>query len=204
MTCMQGLRRTLSLLLFILVLGFSGCSTSSPPSSADSCERTPSKYKTDYDTSFMSSSARFLPQYDWLHLKSQCYQESRLDPRANSPVGASGLCQFMPGTWKEVSERLNLNTSPYNAKANILAAAYYMGTLDKQWSSPRPPLERLTLARASYNAGLGNLLKAQKSCNGALLWREIEGCLNYPETSTYIRRIDRYYADMSSEGIVCH
>lgn len=204
-------QRALWLPLFTLVLGLLACSTSSPPSLADlsddgdvTCTQTvSSRYKQDYDTLIKPASERFLPQYNWLHLKAQCYQESLLVPTARSGAGAMGLCQFMPGTWKEVSERLNLNASPYDPKANTIAAAYYMGTLDKQWSSPRPALERLTLARASYNAGLGNLLKAQKKCNGALLWREIEGCLNYPETSTYIRKIDFFYADMSSEGTTC-
>jgi len=68
-----------------------------------------------------------------------------------------------------------------------------MGRLDGQWHSPRPRLERLKLAQASYNAGLGNILKAQKKCNGALLWAEIEPCLGFSETRDYVILIDKHY-----------
>lgn len=67
--------------------------------------------------------------------------------------------------------------SPWIAEQSIRAAAVYMAQLHGQWSSPRPPMDRYMLALASYNAGLGNILSAQKECGGALLYREIIDCL---------------------------
>jgi membrane-bound lytic murein transglycosylase F len=107
-----------------------------------------------------------------------------------------GICQFMPRTWDEMSKRIGISASPYNAKANILVAAYYMGRLDGQWTEPRPELERLQLAQASYNAGLGNILAAQKKCNNARLWKDIHPCLGFQETINYVKRIWFYYYDM--------
>jgi membrane-bound lytic murein transglycosylase F len=103
----------------------------------------------------------------------------------------------MPGTWSEVSQALNLNASPFNPKANALAASFYMGRLDSQWSSPRPRLERLKLSQASYNAGLGNILKAQKKCGGPLLWVEIEPCLGFAETRDYVILINKHYKTLT-------
>ena len=116
-----------------------------------------------YDAQIKKASKRYLPGSDWRLLKAQYYQESRLDPKAESPVGAKGVGQFMPGTWKEVSKKLGFGqVSPHIAKYSIQAGAYYMARLRKNWSSPRPEMHRHSLALASYNAGLGNMLKAQK------------------------------------------
>lgn len=156
-------------------------------------------YDNAYDETFRVASGRFTPQHDWHWLKAQCYQESLLHPRAVSSAGAMGLCQFMPGTWSEVSERLRLRASPFNPRANATAAAYYMGRLERQWFVKRSLREKQKLAQASYNAGLGNILKAQRKCNDALLWNDIEPCLGYRETRDYVTRIERWYVDMRTQ-----
>jgi hypothetical protein len=48
-----------------------------------------------------------------------------------------------------------------------------MGYLVGQWSSPRPAIDRYLLAAASYNSGLGDILKAQKAAKGALPYKDI-------------------------------
>lgn len=208
-TSNHGSRLILSLLLYTLVLGSLLFSTSCQPSSVDSSRPLepiqsdepiiePSPYPGNFDDSFRNATARFMPKYRWHWSKAQCYQESLLVPRAVSHAGAMGICQFMPGTWREVSERLGLNASVYNAKANILASSYYMGQLDRQWSSPRPDLDRLKLAQASYNAGLGTILKAQKACEGKNRWHEIRVCITWPEPKIYVKKIDFYYYDMTT------
>jgi len=110
--------------------------------------------------------------------KAQLYQESRLDPAAVSPAGAAGLAQFMPGTWAEISRELRLppGLSPHHAWA-IEAGAYYMAKLRAQWSAPRPAEDRHRLAQASYNAGLGHLLDAQRRCGGPPEYEAIVACL---------------------------
>lgn len=115
------------------------------------------------------------PGMTWQQLKAQCYQESRLNPRARSPVGAQGLCQFMPATWKEMMKH-GLN-NPWNAQQSIRAAAIYMNYQFRFWSSKRPWLDRSKLATANYNAGAGNMLKAQRKCLDKTLYDEIVACL---------------------------
>lgn len=135
--------------------------------------------------------------------KAQLYQESRLDPDAVSPAGARGLAQFMPATWAEISARLGYGgLSPHLAEPAIDAGAFYMARLWANWTAPRPASDRWDLARASYNAGLGNLLKAQQRCGGPPGFAAIMACLpdvtghHARETITYVARIHRWYGQL--------
>lgn len=139
--------------------------------------------------------------------KAQLYQESLLKPDAVSPVGARGLAQFMPGTWAEVSRQIGYQgRSPHEARPAIHAGAYYMGRLRSQWSAPRPEADRHSLAMASYNAGLGNLLKAQRKAEGAAAYARISARLHEVtgrharETKTYVKRTWRWWAAMLTGG----
>lgn len=152
-----------------------------------------------YDDQIKQSVRKWWIGPEWQWWKAQLWQESRFDPCAVSPVGAKGLAQFMPATWAEVSQQMDLGDVPAtHARHAIDAGAYYMARLSKQWSSPRPTLERHYLAMASYNAGLGNILKAQRFCEGALLWGEISPCLekvtgqHSRETLGYVRLIRKW------------
>lgn len=134
-------------------------------------------------------------------MKAQCYQESRLIPLAKSPVGAYGLCQFMPGTAQDVGRVLKADPEQFwLPEVSIRAAGYYMGRLTYNWKAPRPPLDRHKLALASYNAGAGHLIKAQKLCGGPRLYDEIIPCLpqvtghHSKETIGYTKNIvERWY-----------
>lgn len=159
-------------------------------------------FSAAYDLYFQAYGESLLPQYDWRWLKAQCAAESGpgLDPTAVSPAGAAGVCQFMPGTWRDAEKGLRMiGVSRFNPRANIRAAAWLMNRYDNIWISGRPPLERLKLTQASYNAGPGNILKAQKLASGALLWFQISPFLVHVtghhsrETIGYVQRIARYY-----------
>lgn len=156
----------------------------------------PSKYDEYFKESLI-----FLPVgTDWRLLKAQCYQESRLNPLAVSPVGATGLCQFMPATIKDMQSRYSGLNNFWLPEVSIRASALYMNQLNKYWSSPRPTMDRYMLALASYNAGAGNVTKAQKKCNGNVLYNEIIKCLplvtgkHSKETINYVELIvGKYY-----------
>lgn len=121
---------------------------------------------------------RWMPGTNWQLLWGLIRQESTFNPDAVSPVGAAGLAQFMPGTWREVSAQLNIEqASPRMAGPAIEAAAFYLSRLRSGWYSPRPEKDRLKLALASYNAGLGNLVKAQKVCGMPVKYPAIAQCL---------------------------
>lgn len=153
-----------------------------------------------YDREIDRAVAAYWPDYPrpaaW---KAQLYQESRLDPRAVSPVGAAGLAQMMPGTWADLTRELRLGAvSPHHAVA-IEAGAYYMAKLRKMWRTGRVPGDQQPLAQASYNAGAGNIIRAQRVCGGARSWAGIAPCLIHVtgaahsrETLTYVDRIARY------------
>lgn len=106
----------------------------------------------------------------------------------------------MPGTWDEVTRALGWGVvDPHTADLAIEAGAFYMARLSAQWSSPRPAAERHRLAQASYNAGFGNILRAQRRCDGARDWAQIAPCLplvtgrHARETITYVDRIHRWW-----------
>ena len=76
-----------------------------------------------------------------------------------------------------------------------------MGQMLASWSAPRPADDRLKLALASYNAGIGNLLKAQKKCGGCSDYagiirqlHEVTGPKNAEETTRYSINIFGIYA----------
>lgn len=73
-------------------------------------------------------------------LVATAYEESRMDPRAQSGAGARGLFQLMPATARE----LRLDGS--DPATNVLAGARYLRQLLDRFGS-------LELALAAYNAG---------------------------------------------------
>jgi len=137
-------------------------------------------FPRQYDRQIEQAAKTWLPGVPWKLWKAQLYQESRLDPNARSPVGAEGLAQFMPATWREVTAAMGMQVASVDrrtADASIQAGAYYMARLRRNWSSPRPEIDRHDLAMASYNAGLGHILSAQRECGMAVLYPQIMACL---------------------------
>ncbi len=111
-------------------------------------------------------------------LKAQAWQESRFDPQAQSPVGAKGVMQFMPGTWREVSQKMQWQgVSASSASHSIYAGAWYMARMRRIWKARRSERDRYDLALSSYNAGAGNLIKAQQLCAGVPDYAGIVRCL---------------------------
>ena len=158
-----------------------------------------------YDWQIKKAARHYLPVTPWQMYKAQLIKESSLNTRAVSPVGAEGLAQFMPGTWRDVSRQLGLVGSPMDAEIAIPAGAYYMSSLRNMWRWPRPEEDRYNLALACYNAGCGNILKAQALCNDASLYEPIMACLplvtgrHALETLGYAPRIRKIYRGLMYE-----
>lgn len=164
-------------------------------------------YTTIYDSMIMR--AWTIP-LDWRWGKAQLIAESDLDPKATSPVGARGLAQFMDDTWGDVCKHFGWppEASPYDPTYAIPAFAWYMEAQcwDK-WTMKRPVLDRLHLAQASYNAGLGNIVKAQQWAQMAPDYLSIiakldavTGMQNAEQTRNYVTRIGAIYLQLTEEN----
>jgi soluble lytic murein transglycosylase-like protein len=162
-----------------------------------------------YDGMIKLSAERFLLDVDWRLVKAQLFQESRLNPTAVSPVGAQGLAQFMPKTWSDMKRELRMHAeaSPFEPTYAIPALCHYMAKLHNQWTAKREDADRYALALASYNAGLGNIIRAQKLAGNANEYHQIiaqlhrvTGDKNARETRTYVEKIFGYFVEQITRG----
>jgi len=156
-------------------------------------------FTPEYDDFFKKYTEKhFGPDFDWRWFKAQGIAESRLDPKAESWCGAKGIMQLMPKTFQEVQKDNPWIESVDNPEHNIAAGIFYDHKLFRMWSGPRPEIDRLAFMFASYNAGAGNILKAQKLCTEAPnLWASIVAVATRvpnwksEETLGYVSRIMR-------------
>lgn len=143
--------------------------------------------------------------FDWCWLKAWAMAESNLDQDAISPAGAVGILQVLPATGEWISAKyggkLRDAHELRNAKTNIRIAALYISHLHRFWSYPRPSEYcRLQVVQASFNAGEGNILKAQTLSSGRLCWKhiaaylhEVTGQKHSEETLSYVQTITENY-----------
>jgi membrane-bound lytic murein transglycosylase MltF len=136
--------------------------------------------------------------FDPLMLAAQGYQESQLNQKAKSSVGAIGVMQVMPATGAQLKVGDIQITEP-----NIHAGAKYMDQLMTKYFLDATFAEghRVLFAFASYNAGPGNISRMRKLAaargldpnqwfnNVELVTAEKIGL----ETTTYVRNIYKYY-----------
>lgn len=156
-----------------------------------------------FDPYFSKYSKRFFgPGFDWKYFKAQAVAESRLKPDAKSHVGARGIMQIMPKTFNEIKyKNPSIKGSDQHPMWNIAAGIYYDRTIWNLWQEPRPFQDRLNFMFGSYNAGKGNILKAQKIAKKNGLhpnyWSSIEKTLPHVtgkhsrETIGYVKKINR-------------
>ena len=161
----------------------------------------------DYDLAIRAAVATHWPEVtDWRWGKAQLIAESALNPAAVSPCGAVGIAQFLPDTWAEVSEALYHTeaTDPHDPLLAIPAYAWYMAQQWHAWTAPRPFLDRLQLAQASYNCGRGYLLTAQRLAGNVNGFAEIAAQLpnvrnvDWRQTTDYVTKISKIYAGLTS------
>ena len=154
-----------------------------------------------YDDIFRSYSKKFFgPAFDWRIFKAQAIAESGLDPNAQSWVGAKGLMQLMPATYKEVQSRNPELGDISDPRWNIAAGIYYDRQMWRQWTEMGDDtVHRRSFMFGSYNAGRGTLLRAQRVAEEKALahneWQSIETVApqvprwRYEETLGYVDKI---------------
>jgi len=96
--------------------------------------------------------------FEWQLLVAMAWKETRFDSTAVSNQGAQGILQFMPGT----AARFGLDSTKAVVD-HIRAAKRYVGRLDTLWMRAVPDRgQRLRFVLASYNAGPGHIIDAQR------------------------------------------
>ena len=165
-----------------------------------------------FDDSFRKYTKRYFgPQFDWRVFKAQGLAESNLDTQARSHVGARGLMQLMPMTFREIASRNpELRHTIDDPDCNIAAGISYDRRLWRQWEQDSVDYHRREFMFASYNAGRGTIIGAQRAARAAQLdaraWPSIERVAprvhgwRYRETIGYVQKIDRHLLELDDKG----
>ncbi|HEX3886476.1 MAG TPA: lytic transglycosylase domain-containing protein [Phenylobacterium sp.] len=158
-----------------LALGTSLADRASPPRSAD----------LDYPTPELTPLSGFT--LDKALVYAMVRQESRFNPQAVSPVGATGLMQVMPASAALAAgdDKLKSDPSPlFDPAFNLRVGQDYF-----TWLLEKGVGHNLIRAVAAYNAGPGPVLHTAQALGDdadALLLME---CLPAQETRAYVQRV---------------
>ncbi len=109
-----------------------------------------------YDADFRAHGGGF--GWKWQLLVAMAWKESRFDSTAVSSMGAQGIMQLMPRTAAHLGVDSSLVVGDH-----INAAKRYITRLDTMWMRSVPDRDqRLRFVLASYNAGVGHIIDAQR------------------------------------------
>ncbi len=122
-------------------------------------------------------------------------QESAWNPKARSPVGASGLMQIMPATASHTVKMYSIpgyvNSSQLlDPQTNIQIGTQYLEYVYQQFDRNR------IFASAAYNAGPGRVRTWQRVSNGQLDAVAFIETIPFSETRGYVKNVlayDAYY-----------
>lgn len=112
-------------------------------------------------------------------------QESYYNPKARSPVGATGLMQLMPPTAKEHANKLGIRFAVSrleNPEVNVRLGTFHLRMLLDMFRG------NTYLAVASYNAGQGNVLKWRRAAPSKPIDEFLES-IPFQETRNYVKRV---------------
>jgi membrane-bound lytic murein transglycosylase MltF len=135
---------------------------------------------------------------DFLLMAAQGYQESRLDQKTRSHVGAIGIMQIMPATGKTLNVGDIKKIEP-----NIHAGVKYMRSVRDRYyeNEPMTDLNKALFTFASYNAGPARVRQLRKEAetrglNPNIWFGNVEQIASERigrETVTYVANIFKYY-----------
>jgi membrane-bound lytic murein transglycosylase MltF len=135
---------------------------------------------------------------DYLLMAAQGYQESRLDQKVKSRVGAVGVMQVMPATGKELAVGDISQLEP-NIHAGV---KYFRFMMDRYYKDePMDELNKGLMTFASYNAGPARIRQLRqeterRGLNPNVWFGNVERIVSERigrETVTYVSNIYKYY-----------
>lgn len=155
--------------------------------------------------------------FDWRLIAAVIYQESQFNPNAVSYYGAAGLMQIMPKT----AASLGLPAENiYDPHKNIAVGVRYLKRMYDLFENAEDQ-ERIKLALAAYNVGIGHVLDARKLAADRGLdkeqWDNVGemllllsqkehyaaaryGYCNGRETNNYVNNITTFYDILRYQG----
>lgn len=165
-----------------------------------------------YDAIFRKYTKRYFGVgYDWRVFKAQAMAESEMNPNAVSWVGARGIMQLMPSTYRQIQSRAGFGAID-DPEWNIAAGILHSRGLWRTWERDSIHTDRREFMFASYNAGEGTIRNAQKACVARALdhraWLSVEQVApqvprwRYRETLGYVRKIRGNIAVLDEKGRV--
>lgn len=162
-----------------------------------------------YDYYFRTFTGKYFEgDIDWLWIKAMALRESSLNPEAVSPAGAIGVMQVMPSTAEDMKRKYGIKGGLKVPHVNIHLGVVYARECWKIWMAETGD-ERIRFMLGSYNAGCGNILKAQKRAgrNGMRedLWKNV--ALQLPkvtgrhavETVFYVAAVEANFNKLKAE-----
>lgn len=143
---------------------------------------------------------------DWRLLAALSYQESRWNPRAESPRGAVGLMMLTADTARSMGGGNRLD-----AGASIVAGARYLAHLRADMGDSVAEPDRTWLTLAAYNVGPGGLARARQAVlekgGDPDRWPEVRQALPSLgrgsrgwEPVYHVESVLRYFALLSADG----
>lgn len=169
--------------------------------------RAVAKDASRYDDVFRRYSKRYFgAAFDWRWFKAQGMAESDLDSAATSRVGARGIMQLMPSTYRAIQSADPALGPIDDPEWNIAAGIRHDRHLWRLWSPRVDRDDRLAFMFASYNAGEGTIDRAIRAARqvtaGTPAWTHVERVApqvprwRYRETLGYVRKIRANHAAM--------
>jgi len=163
----------------------------------------------DYDEVFRKYSKRFFgPGFDWQYFKAQGMAESNLVPSARSRVGATGLMQLMPSTYKAIQTNNPELKAIDDPESNIAAGIMYNRDLWRRYEDHTEE-ERLRFMFGGYNAGPGTMRRAKTVARSEQLdefrWQSVQSVAprvqrwRYRETLFYVARIEDIHKTLRTQ-----